>query len=57
MKSLLGQAIAELHLGRLEEAEAALNQALEKEANDADVLANRIVLSVLSGKDPADNIS
>ena len=33
-KSLVGQAVAELHLGRLPEAEAALEQALKKDAKD-----------------------
>lgn len=34
-KSLVGQAVAELHLGRLPEAEAALEQAIQKEPNSA----------------------
>ena len=33
-KSLVGQAVAELHLGRLPEAEAALDQAMQKDPND-----------------------
>lgn len=33
-KSLVGQAVAELHLGRLPEAEAALEQAVEKDPTD-----------------------
>lgn len=33
-KSLVGQAVSELHLGRLPEAEAALEQALQKEPNN-----------------------
>ena len=33
-KSLVGQAVAELHLGRLPEAEAALEQAVEKDPKD-----------------------
>ncbi len=33
-KSLVGQAVAELHLGRLPEAEAALQQAIEKDPTD-----------------------
>jgi coatomer protein complex subunit epsilon len=49
---LVSQAVAELHLGRYDEAEAALNQALEKEPGNADVIANLIVLSILSGKEP-----
>lgn len=34
-KSLVGQAVAELHLGRLPEAEAALAQAMQKEPDNA----------------------
>jgi coatomer protein complex subunit epsilon len=50
-KSLVGQAVAELHLGRLPEAEAALQQAIEKDPNGAEAIANSIVLNVISGKD------
>ena len=56
-KSLAGQAIAELHLGRLPEAEFALQQAIERDPKNADVIANTIVLSILSGKDPKDLVS
>ena len=49
--SLTSQAIAEIHLGRYEEAEAALKQAMEKDPSNADAIANMIVLSILSGKD------
>lgn len=49
-KSLISQAVSELHLGRYDEAEAALQQAIEKEPNNADALANLIVLSILAGK-------
>lgn len=49
-RALLGQAIAELHLGRLPEAEAALNQALQGQ-EDADVLANAIVLNTILNKE------
>jgi coatomer protein complex subunit epsilon len=38
-----------LHLGRTEEAQAALEQALEKDANNADAIANLLVLNVISG--------
>ncbi|OJK04763.1 hypothetical protein ASPACDRAFT_1877953 [Aspergillus aculeatus ATCC 16872] len=48
--SIVGQAVAELHLGRLPEAEAALSTALEKYPDDAEVIANAIVLNVLAGK-------
>jgi coatomer protein complex subunit epsilon len=50
-QSLISQAVAEIHLGRLEEAEAALQQALAKDAKNADAIANSIVLNALAGKD------
>ncbi|KAF5231934.1 hypothetical protein FAUST_8981 [Fusarium austroamericanum] len=49
VRSLVSQAVCELHLGRTEEAQAALDQALEKDANNADALANLLVLNVISG--------
>jgi coatomer protein complex subunit epsilon len=52
--SIVGQAVAELHLGRLPEAEAALTAALEKYPTDAELIANTIVLNVLAGKPSAD---
>ncbi|KAJ6109296.1 coatomer subunit epsilon [Penicillium sp. IBT 16267x] len=52
--SIVGQAVAELHLGRLPEAEAALTSALEKYPEDAELIANTIVLNVLSGKPSTD---
>lgn len=52
--SIVGQAIAELHLGRLPEAEAALTAALERYPEDADLIANSIVLNVLAAKQTAD---
>ena len=48
--SLVAQAVSELHLGRLPEAEAALQQAISIDANSADTIANLIVLSTLLGK-------
>ena len=48
----MSQAVAEIHLGRLEEAEAALQQALVKEPQNAEVIANIIVLKVIAGNDP-----
>lgn len=50
-QSLISQAVAEIHLGRLEEAEAALQQALSKDPKNADAIANSIVLNALAGKD------
>lgn len=55
--SIVGQAIAELHLGRLPEAEAALSEAIQKYPEDAQLIANTIVLNVLSGKDYTELIS
>ena len=49
-KSLVSQAVAEIHLGRLPEAEAALEQALKKDPDDAGAIANSLVLNVLAGK-------
>ncbi|KAJ3503738.1 hypothetical protein NM208_g16455 [Fusarium decemcellulare] len=49
VRSLVSQAVCELHLGRTEEAQAALDQALEKDANNADAIANLLVLNVISG--------
>ncbi|KAK1976575.1 coatomer epsilon subunit [Colletotrichum cereale] len=50
--TLVSQAVAEMHLGRTEEAQAALDQALAKDANYAQAIANLLVLTVISGKDP-----
>lgn len=38
-------------MGRVEEAETALNQALEKEPENATALANKFVLDTVAGKD------
>lgn len=46
--------MAELHLGRTEEAQAALDQAMKKEPNFAEAIANLLVLSVITGKDATD---
>jgi hypothetical protein len=46
----VAQAVAELHLGRTEEAQAALEQALKKEPTYAEAIANLLVLSVITGK-------
>jgi coatomer subunit epsilon len=51
VQSLVGQAVSELHLGRLPESEAAFEQAAQLEANNPDVLANSIVLNTILGKD------
>lgn len=49
--SLISQAVSELHLGRLQEAEAALGQALEKEPENVDALANMLVLNTILGRE------
>ncbi|KAI0509392.1 coatomer epsilon subunit-domain-containing protein [Xylaria bambusicola] len=49
--TLVSQAICEIHLGRVEEAQAALEQALQKQPDHADAIANLMVLTVITGKD------
>ncbi|KAK4141294.1 coatomer epsilon subunit-domain-containing protein [Dichotomopilus funicola] len=51
VRTLVSQAVAELHLGRTEEAQAALEQALKKEPEHADAIANLLVLNAITGKD------
>lgn len=48
--ALVGQAIAEIHLGRIEEAEVALQQAMKMENADVEAIANSIVLASMAGK-------
>ena len=48
--ALVSQAISELHLGRLPEAQAALEQALQRDEGDRDALANLAVLLTVAGK-------
>ncbi|KAJ1987916.1 hypothetical protein H4R33_002644 [Dimargaris cristalligena] len=50
IKLLTSQAICNLHLGRLPEAESLLLEALDKDSNDPDVLANMVVCSTLMQK-------
>ncbi|KAK6200880.1 hypothetical protein LQW54_009464 [Pestalotiopsis sp. IQ-011] len=49
--SLISQAVTEIHLQRYEEAQAALDQALQKEPQNADALANMVVLKTVTGQD------
>ncbi|KAG5937916.1 hypothetical protein E4U53_008116 [Claviceps sorghi] len=51
IRSLVSQAVCELHLGRLEEAQSALEQALSKDPQGVDAIANMLVLQVVSGSD------
>lgn len=48
--ALVGQAVSEIHLGRLEEAEAALQQATSMENADVQAIANSVVLASVMGK-------
>ena len=50
-KPLIAQAIAELHLGRLPEAESALQEAVKRSPKDKEAIANSIVLGTVMGKD------
>jgi len=52
--ALVGQAVAELHLGRYEEAESALSQAMESENADVQAVANALVLQYVVGKGTGD---
>ncbi|KAI0144222.1 coatomer epsilon subunit-domain-containing protein [Hypoxylon sp. NC0597] len=52
--SLVSQAVCELHLGRVEEAQGALEQALQKQPDYAEAIANLLVLNVIIGKDPSE---
>lgn len=52
VRTLVAQAVSELHLGRTEEAQAALDQALKKEPQYTEAIANLLVLTVITGKDP-----
>lgn len=52
--SLIGQAVSELHLGRLPEAEAALQQVMAMEKIDPQGIANSIVLANVMGKKAED---
>ncbi|MCJ1251076.1 hypothetical protein MMC30_008307 [Trapelia coarctata] len=48
------QAVAEIHLGRLPEAEAALQKVMQENPSDIQAISNSIVLYVLSAKDPSE---
>jgi coatomer subunit epsilon len=48
------QALSDMHLNRLPEAEATLHQALETDPTDAQALANQVVLASLMGKKRAE---
>lgn len=52
VRTLVAQAVAELHLGRTEEAQVALEQAIQKDPANADAIANLLVLTTITGKSP-----
>ncbi|KAI1136179.1 coatomer epsilon subunit-domain-containing protein [Hypoxylon sp. FL0543] len=52
--SLVSQAVCELHLGRVEEAQSALEQAIQKQPDYTEAIANLLVLTVIIGKDPSE---
>ncbi|KAI0164547.1 coatomer epsilon subunit-domain-containing protein [Hypoxylon sp. FL1284] len=52
--SLVSQAVCELHLGRVEEAQSALGQAVQKQPDYAEAIANFLVLTVIIGQDPTE---
>ncbi|KIH87998.1 hypothetical protein SPBR_07623 [Sporothrix brasiliensis 5110] len=56
-RTLVAQAVSELHLGRTEEAQAALEQAVKAAPESADAVANLLVLAVLTGKDTTETTS
>ena len=52
--SLIAQAVSELHMGRIEEAETALDQALALEPENSIAIANKFVLDTIAGKDASE---
>lgn len=51
IQSLVSQAVCEMHLGRGEEAQAALELALKNEPTYVEAIANMLVLKVVNGQD------
>jgi coatomer protein complex subunit epsilon len=54
IQTLVGQAISELHLGRMPECEAAFKQATASDPKCPDVLANLIVFNTVTGESSAE---
>ncbi|OAQ62070.1 coatomer subunit epsilon [Pochonia chlamydosporia 170] len=54
IRSLVSQAVCELHLGRLEEAQVALEEALKKDPQYVEAIANMLVLTLISGGDASE---
>ena len=51
---MVSQSVCELHLGRVEEAQAALEQAVQKDPKYTEAIANLLVLNIVTGKSPAE---
>ncbi|EGR47821.1 coatomer complex, epsilon subunit [Trichoderma reesei QM6a] len=56
VQSLIAQAVCEIHLGRLEEAQSALEQALQKDPTNAEGIANLVVLNSIAGKNNTEEL-
>ncbi|KAG9072610.1 hypothetical protein KI688_000381 [Linnemannia hyalina] len=56
VKSLIGEAVCNIQMGRFPEAEGILQEALSREPSNTDAIVNQIVLSTLLSK-PAEEIS
>ncbi|KAH0498238.1 hypothetical protein TgHK011_005503 [Trichoderma gracile] len=56
VQSLIAQAVCEIHLGRLEEAQSALEQALQKDPTNAEGIANLVVLNSIAGNSNAEEV-
>ena len=54
-RSLVAQAVSEMHMGRTEEAETALNAALEMEPENSVALSNKFVLDSVLGMDVSES--
>ncbi|KAK8120738.1 coatomer epsilon subunit [Apiospora kogelbergensis] len=52
--TLVSQSVCELHLGRVEEAQAALEQAVQKDPKYTEAIANLLVLNIVTGKSPSE---
>ncbi|KAK8044694.1 coatomer epsilon subunit-domain-containing protein [Apiospora rasikravindrae] len=52
--TLVSQSVCELHLGRVEEAQSALEQAVQKDPKYAEAIANLLVLNIVTGKNPSE---
>ncbi|KAL6878808.1 coatomer complex, epsilon subunit [Trichoderma novae-zelandiae] len=56
VQSLIAQAVCEIHLGRFEEAQSALEQALQKDPTNAEGIANLVVLNSITGNSTEEHL-